>query len=247
MKTTMAGQKIPMASKLRSAAAIYRAHRDRVFGNATSTLEYHEELRGYFDRFVGKSIAGARILDLGCGQTATQTALFHADGARVTGIDIEVPTYRMSPLTFMRVWRRNGTERAFKSLARHVLFDRRFFSELSKEYGRPVRFDGIDTRVMDAASMAFDDATFDFIYSMAVFEHISDIRPAVAELNRVLAPGGIAVITPHLFPSLSGGHRLDWIWPDEKTFRRRTAVGPPAREPVPAGRVHEQAQDRRLS
>jgi 2-polyprenyl-3-methyl-5-hydroxy-6-metoxy-1,4-benzoquinol methylase len=92
----MAGQKIPMASKVRSAASIYRAHRDRVFGNATSTLEYHDELRAYFDRFVGKPIAGARILDLGCGQTATQTALFHADGARVTGIDIEVPTYRMS-------------------------------------------------------------------------------------------------------------------------------------------------------
>jgi len=97
-----------------------------------------------------------------------------------------------------------------------VLFDRRSFTELSKAYGRVVRFDGIDTRVMDATAMAFDDSEFDFIYSMAVFEHISDIRAAVAEVNRVLAPGGIAVITPHLFPSLSGGHCLDWIWPDEK-------------------------------
>jgi hypothetical protein len=38
----------------------------------------------------------------------------------------------------------------------------------------------------------------------------------VREVNRVLRPGGIAVITPHLFPSLSGGHNLEWIWPDRQ-------------------------------
>ncbi len=46
--------------------------------------------------------------------------------------------------------------------------------------------------------------------------HIDDSPGAVRELNRVLKPGGIAVITPHLFASLSGGHNLEWLWPDER-------------------------------
>ena len=50
--------------------------------------------------------------------------------------------------------------------------------------------------------MEFEDSTFDFVHSMAVFEHIDDVPGAVRELNRVLKPGGIAVITPHLFASL---------------------------------------------
>lgn len=161
-------------------------------------------------------LARARILDLGCGQTATQTALFAADGATATGIDIEIPTFSMGPRTFVRTLRRNGPERAFKSLARHMLFDGRLFRGLSREYGKAVTFDTLDVRVMDATAMDFADSTFDFVDSMAVFEHISDVPAAVRELNRVLKPGGIAVITPHLFPSLSGGHNLEWLWPDEQ-------------------------------
>lgn len=34
-------------------------------------------------------------------------------------------------------------------------------------------------------------------------------------MQRVLRPEGIARISLHLFPSLSGGHRLEWAYPDE--------------------------------
>jgi hypothetical protein len=36
----------------------------------------------------------------------------------------------------------------------------------------------------------------------------------------VLKPSGIAWINAHLFPSLSGGHNLDWQRPDEKPSAR---------------------------
>ena len=215
MKTTMAGQRIPLRNKLESAWAIYHAHRRGEFSNAEKDIAYHRELLDYLDQYVGVPVQSARVLDLGCGQTATQTALFHADGARVTGIDIEVPTFEMGPMTFLHTLRRNGPERAFKSLVRHLIFDRHFFDDLSRAYGRKVSFRRIDVRIMDAARTEFETSTFDFVASMAVFEHINDVSAAVAELNRVLKPGGIAVITPHLFPSLSGGHCLQWIWPDQ--------------------------------
>jgi SAM-dependent methyltransferase len=100
-----------------------------------------------------------------------------------------------------------------------VLFDRRFFHDLSKEYGRPISFKNLDVRIMDATAMDFADSTFDFIDSNAVFEHMNDVPAAVREMNRVLKPGGLAVVTPHLFPSLSGGHNLEWRRPDAQAAK----------------------------
>jgi SAM-dependent methyltransferase len=219
MKTTMAGQRIPLRNKIESGYNIFKAHRGRDFSNAAYEVGYHRDLIGYRATYVETPLAQARILDLGCGQTATQTALFHADGAKVTGIDVEIATYAMGLRTFVRTLRRHGRERAFKSLARHVLFDRRFFHDLSKEYGRPISFKNLDVRIMDATAMDFADSTFDFIDSNAVFEHMNDVPAAVREMNRVLKPGGLAVVTPHLFPSLSGGHNLEWRRPDAQAAK----------------------------
>jgi SAM-dependent methyltransferase len=212
---TMSGQKISFWDKARSALAIYRAHKNKIFSDAKSAVVYHKYLIGYLHEYTGLAPKGARILDLGCGQTATQTLLFNADGAKVTGVDIEVPTYKMSLPVFFKVIKLNGLERALKSLARHALFDKGFFIELSKEYGRAISFEDIDSRIMDAKSMSFDSSIFDFIFSTTVFEHIDDVPAAVKEVNRVLKNSGIAIISIHLFPSLSGGHCLEWIFPDQ--------------------------------
>jgi SAM-dependent methyltransferase len=42
----------------------------------------------------------------------------------------------------------------------------------------------------DATALPFDTATFDFIYSYHVLEHIPRYRDALLEMNRVLAKGG---------------------------------------------------------
>lgn len=46
--------------------------------------------------------------------------------------------------------------------------------------------------------LPFADATFDFVFSEQVFEHVRDYATAVAEIHRVLKPGGV---TLHDFPS----------------------------------------------
>jgi SAM-dependent methyltransferase len=167
------------------------------------------------DKYVGIPVSKATILEIGCGQIPAQIAIFHAEGANVVGIDIEVPTYKMTIPIFMKILKLNGLERALKSLVRHFLFDKRFFRDLSKKYGKPVVFDNIDVRIMDATDLGFESNHFDFVYSNVVFQHIDNVESAVKELNRVLKPTGIASVSIHLFPSLSGGICLEWLYPDK--------------------------------
>src|SRR5665213_1220725 len=55
---------------------------------------------------------------------------------------------------------------------------------------------GIAGRVleMDAEKMAFPDASFDFIWSWGAIHHSADTSRILAEMNRVLRPGGEAVV-----------------------------------------------------
>lgn len=49
-------------------------------------------------------------------------------------------------------------------------------------------------RIMDAQRLAFDDASFDKIYSSHTIEHIPDLARAFAEMDRVLKPGGTMLL-----------------------------------------------------
>jgi SAM-dependent methyltransferase len=49
-----------------------------------------------------------------------------------------------------------------------------------------------------ATELPFSDATFDFIFSSSVLEHVRDRERALAELRRCLRPGGLMI---HLMPS----------------------------------------------
>ena len=60
--------------------------------------------------------------------------------------------------------------------------------------------------VADGAALPFADGAFDAVIAAEVLEHVADDRPAVAELTRVLRPGGrLAVTVPRWYPE-----RLNW-------------------------------------
>lgn len=61
---------------------------------------------------------------------------------------------------------------------------------------------------MDAAKLAFDDASFDFVYSFDVFEHLPDPGAVLREAGRVLRPGGVMLAYVHLYTCDSGHHDL---------------------------------------
>ena len=52
----------------------------------------------------------------------------------------------------------------------------------------------IDFRLGNAEGLDFPDATFDAVYSFGVLHHTPDIDKAVAEVHRVLKPGGTAYV-----------------------------------------------------
>ncbi|MBK7876625.1 MAG: glycosyltransferase [Planctomycetes bacterium] len=78
-------------------------------------------------------------------------------------------------------------------------------------------FGPYERRELDARGLAFPDATFDVIFSSCAFEHINDFDRALAEMRRVLKPGG-AIVT-HFAPiwSCAVGHHL---WETDGNGRR---------------------------
>lgn len=66
--------------------------------------------------------------------------------------------------------------------------------------------DGVIRGFTPGGPVPFGDGEFDLIVSNQVLEHVADLRPAVAELDRMLAPDGVMY---HHFPSrevLREGH-----------------------------------------
>lgn len=55
-------------------------------------------------------------------------------------------------------------------------------------------FDKSQTHVVDISSMQFEDESFDCVYASHVLEHVKDDARALAEVYRVLRPGGFAVL-----------------------------------------------------
>jgi ubiquinone/menaquinone biosynthesis C-methylase UbiE len=62
----------------------------------------------------------------------------------------------------------------------------------------------------DAESLPFDDNSFDLVYSNGVLHHTPNTRRAVAEILRVLKPGGRAIVMVYAENSLQYWRNLVW-------------------------------------
>lgn len=205
----MGGQSTPLGRKLTGYVQIFRKHLSGGFGTPAIRVNHHGRLTRVFTHHVKRPVRGARMLEVGCGQLALSTALCAADGADITGIDLEVPTFRLSLEKFVRIIHTNGMERAVKSLLRHALFDGAYLRALQRESGRSLDFLNLDTRIKSVLDLDFPNNHFDFIFSDMVFEHIEDVPRAVGQINRVLKKDGVCWNSIHLYASLSGGHNLE--------------------------------------
>src|SRR6266508_4793927 len=67
------------------------------------------------------------------------------------------------------------------------------FVEIARKNAREAGLK-IDFREGNASAMPFEDKTFDFTFCQAAFKNFSEPVKAIAEMYRVLRPGGISVI-----------------------------------------------------
>lgn len=90
-------------------------------------------------------------------------------------------------------------------------------------YERAAWQGAIEPKQCDARALPFEDASFSFVYSVSVLEHIADDGDtrAIQEIARVLNPGGRAVITVPLVPE----YRERWVDADPYGEQQRDAEG----------------------
>lgn len=126
--------------------------------------------------------SGDRLLDMGCGGGRHAFAALRR-GARVVAFDAD-----------------GGELKGVRDMVAGMTAE----GEVPPQgFGLPVQG--------DALSLPFADGAFDRIIAAEVLEHIPDDRDAIAELARVLAPGGrIAVTVPARFPE-----RINWALDSE--------------------------------
>ena len=115
---------------------------------------------------------GTRVLDLGCGMGRHSHEALRR-GATVTAADLD------------------------KKALKHV----NAVATAMLEAGEVTTGGSLEVTTANALRLHFADASFDVVIVSEVFEHISDDRTAMAEVARVLRPGGVAVITvPRYLP-----------------------------------------------
>lgn len=150
-----------------------------------------QQFEGSVERNCGLRLEGLKCLEIGHGQVQLDIAYLAARGNDCTGIDMDVTPRGWTDMAgYWRVMRRNGALRAAKTFARGLTGVNRV---LRREFCRQMNvrsWPTYDLREMDACSMDFPDGSFDFVYSSDVFEHLDDPQKAIAEVFRILKPGG---------------------------------------------------------
>ncbi|WP_439106568.1 methyltransferase domain-containing protein [Congregibacter sp.] len=112
---------------------------------------------------------GQRVLDLGCGEGRHVIAACALDGMDAVGVDLslkDLATARERMAEFRGELGEAGSEVRSENSAMFLLL------------------------VGDALRLPFEDASFDAVICSEVLEHIPDYRNALAEISRVLKPGG---------------------------------------------------------
>ena len=193
---------------------IVRYHLGRTESYARQDYSSFAEVWKNVGKYLNVDRDKLRILDIGCGQRYPYTLLAaNRENCEAVGIDTDI--VGPGAVKYIRMLFKDGLERTVKSAVRAALFDPAYFSVLEREAGKKLSRKNLKIYNCSSENLPFADDYFDLVISNAVFEHIRDIPGTLAELNRVSEPGAIFHILIHLYPSLSGGHNLNWANPEE--------------------------------
>lgn len=127
--------------------------------------------------------AGGTALDTGSFNTFLGVWLARF-AARVYVTDLFTAVLKSNVLRRLGLWRRRPGEAPFE----------KWYVAVRRASDR------IRLRQVDLTRIPFPDGTFDWVTSVSVIEHIPDYRRAIAEMFRVLRPGGRLLLTTDCSP-----------------------------------------------
>jgi ubiquinone/menaquinone biosynthesis C-methylase UbiE len=148
-----------------------------------SDLRRHD-IAAYLD--VGRAL---RVLDVANGRLRPQYTLLKSAGYQVYGVDFV-----------------NRPEASRIDMAYQIA--RRLYT-----WKLGVPHDAVSGQTLicsDVCSLPFPNDNFDLVTSVAAFEHFLDVPAVIADLHRVVRPGGVVWASVHLFASPTGGHNLSF-------------------------------------
>ena len=206
MTTTYSSLSSNARTVVRELRGLYRIRTQDMKGDVKASLAHLRGVERSAVAIGGREQRGLDVLVVGCGQTPRELVGLGARN-RVTGIDLDVVPAGFAPRVYLQLLRENGPVRVAKTLGRKALgIDRKFNAEMRRQLGTTVSSPTV--LQMDAAKMTFPDGSFDLVYSYSVFEHLPDPASVLAEMARVLRPGGVGFVSAHYWTSDSGAHDI---------------------------------------
>jgi SAM-dependent methyltransferase len=230
---------LPLRRKLDEGLQLFREFQReaRAGVNFDGLFEEIAEYDNLLRQFGGLTLAEAMVFEIGFGARPHRQIALQSMGIDVRGVDAEAPVIRGRPAQFVTMLRRNGVERAGKSLVRHMLFDRaedRALERALRQRGFTPRLDPTRLIVADARVVEVEPESLDLVISEDVFEHLQrdTLAEVVAATARWLRPNGIALIRPNVYTGITGGHLIEWS-------RRAMRQPPPERHSEPWEHLRE--------
>ena len=178
-------------------------------GQVALAVERLHEIERLASERLDMRLEGLKMLDVGAGQMALQMTYF-SQRNEVVGIDLDVIVHGLHFPAYFEMLRRNGAKRVVKTVGRKaLLIDARYQRELARQLGAHVSRPRVAR--MDASNMTFEDRSFDFVYSLVVFQHLDDPATPLGEMSRVLKPGGGLYLDFLLYTGRTGSHDVRYF------------------------------------
>jgi hypothetical protein len=186
-----------LVNRLREAHQLYRTRKQGTGDRVYFTLSALRQCAMHLQEHFGLKLEGLEILEVGPGQQLEHMRALSVKN-QVTGIDTDIVLQGFHLRDYVELLRQGPVLRAAKTVTRKLFgWDTLFEKSLAQSLGVQC-FPRLPLFRMDPTRMTFPDASFDLVCSWSAFEHIERPRTALAELARVLRPGGIAYLVIHL-------------------------------------------------
>src|SRR5208282_3433758 len=119
-RKTASSRALPFGQKSRELLRIFGMFASGIFDRKTidGVIADVEDYDRMLFAYSGSGLKNARVFEVGYGARPLRLFAASAFGANITGIDLDAPMLTASPRVIFDMWRRNGPERALKSVIR---------------------------------------------------------------------------------------------------------------------------------